>query len=216
MILMNYLYEGFGNWEAVASFVIRGALSENKSTYIKPPKHMYQKLLVLVWSWMMVVLISAYQGNLLAIITKPKMSIPFTSANGMVQQTQMKWSLGSYDTFFSSYAKSHPPGTTVRQMHDRAIRCSEDCAKKVNPRYNAHINDITQSMKTIANDFTETGTCNYYLTQDRILATDSVLALPVSVIFNLSYVWNEELQYVLFQKRSPILDDINSFIHMAK
>ena len=75
---MNYLYSGSTNWEAAISSVIRGALSERKNKL--PPKNLYQKILVLVWSSMMMVLISAYKGNLLAKITQPTMNTPFTNA----------------------------------------------------------------------------------------------------------------------------------------
>ena len=34
------------------------------------------------------------------------------------------------------------------------------------------------------NDFSTTGTCSYYLTQDKIMATDSALAFPVRQKFS--------------------------------
>ena len=84
LISMNYVYTGSTNWEAEASFIIRGALSEHKNTFVKPPKHLYQRFLILVWTLMMVVLISAYEGNLLALITRPTLNTPFTNAEDMV------------------------------------------------------------------------------------------------------------------------------------
>ena len=50
MISMNYVYGGSTNWETDASFIIRCALSEHMSTYFVPPKHLYKRFLVLVWS----------------------------------------------------------------------------------------------------------------------------------------------------------------------
>ena len=112
---MNYIYCGDTNWELVTSFIVRGALSEHKGTYIKPPKQLYQKGLFLLWSWMMLVLISAYKGNLLAIITKPSMKMPFMNVEDMVEQTQMKWGFNS-GVLFRRYAMSKPPGTTLLQL----------------------------------------------------------------------------------------------------
>ena len=181
MSLMNYLYSGKTNWERVSSIIIRGALSEHKNTYIKPPKHLYQKLLVLVWSYMMVVLISAYQGNLLAIITKPTMNTQFTDVNGMVEQTQIKWAIWDGDSLFTSYARSKPPGSPMRRIIDQAIKCPDfNCNVERKSRDIAHVSDVTTHMSIMGKDFSATGTCNYYLTQDKILATDSALAFPVS------------------------------------
>ena len=188
---MNYLYSGSTNWKAAFSSVIRGALSERKSTNVKPPKHMYEKILVLVWSWMMLVLISAYKGNLLAMITKPAMNTPFTNIEGMVEQTQMKWGFdGGGGGLFSLYAKSHAPGTTLRRIYDQGITSinSPYCHSIVNKsKNNAAICDISGATHVIANDFSKTGTCNYYLTEDKILATDNALAFPVSKLLHIQY-----------------------------
>ena len=199
--LMNYLYSGSTNWEGAASSVIRGALSERKS--ILPPKHLYQKLLVLVWSWMMLVLISAYKGNLLAIITKPTMNTPFTIAEGMVEQTEIKWGFEN-GGLFSAYAKSMSPGTTLRKIYDHAITSSAssyNCWSIVKNSGNfAVICDISDASSLMANDFSKTGSCNYYLTKDRILATDSALAFPVSKVNQI--LWGNAICSVCFRNKA--------------
>ena len=181
LILLNYLYSGSTHWEAAASSVIRGALSERKSTNVKPPKHMYQKLMTLMWGWMMVVLISAYKGNLLAMITKPTINTPFTNADGMVEQTQIKWEFTQ--GLFPSYAQTKSPGTTLRKIYDQAITSSTSsyCQSIVKKSGNiAAICDIASATSVVANDFSKTGACNYYFSQDKILSSDSALAFPVS------------------------------------
>ena len=102
---MNYIYSRSTNWEEVVGIIIRGALTEDKATYIKPPKYLYQKILVFIWSLMMLVLISTYQDNLIALITKPSINIPFTSTDGMIEQNKMKWGLID-GGLLSGYAKS--------------------------------------------------------------------------------------------------------------
>ena len=186
IIFMNYLYSGSTKWEAAFSSVIRSVLSERKSTTVKPPKQMHQKLLVLVWSWMMVVLISAYKGNLLAMITKPAMNTPFADAKGMVEQDQMKWGWDfGDDGLFAFFAKSQPLGTTLRKIYDEGILTSLNslyCHSIVEKsRCIAAICDISGAIYVTANDFSKTGACNYYLTEDRIFAIDQVLAFPVSI-----------------------------------
>ena len=181
MSFMNYFHSGFFCWESVASLIIRGVLSERRSR--SPPKHLYQKILVLIWSWTMLVLISAYKGNLLAIITKPSMNMPFMNVEDMVEQTQMKWGYNS-GVLFRRYAMSKPPGTTLRKIYDQATTVSthpycHSVLKKLGDK--AAVCDISGAMTVMANDFTKTGTCNYYLTKDKILAIDSALAFPVSI-----------------------------------
>ena len=176
IIIMNYIYSKSTNWEEVVSIVIRGALSEDKATYIKPPNYLYQKLLVLIWSWMMLVLISAYQDNLIALITKPSINIPFTNKEGMIKQNQIKWGLAD-GGLFTDYAKSKDQETTLRTMYDKNIKnhgVSQINLKEL--ENNALICDISEALSIMAKDFSKTGTCNYYLTQDQILATDSALA----------------------------------------
>ena len=179
IIIMNYIYSKSTNWEEVVSIVIRGALSEDKATYIKPPNYLYQKLLVLIWSWMMLVLISAYQDNLIALITKPSINIPFTNKEGMIKQNQIKWGLAD-GGLFTDYAKSKDQETTLRTMYDKNIKnhgVSQINLKEL--ENNALICDISEALSIMAKDFSKTGTCNYYLTQDQILATDSALAFQV-------------------------------------
>ena len=180
MISMNYVYGGSTNWETDASFIIRGALSEYKSTYFVPPKHHYKKCLILLWSWMMLVLISAYQGNLLALITRPTLNTPFKNAEGMVDNSQVEWGMAD-PGMIQAFLKNSPEGTTFRKIHDKAIKSFSVCSESYDTAAElAMVMDISCARRLIARDFTRTGICNYYLTQDRILALDSVLAFPVS------------------------------------
>ena len=179
IVFMNYFYSGNTNWEAAASSVIRSALSERKSTNFEPPKYLHQKLLIIMWSWMMLILISGYKANLLAMITRPTLDIPFTNAHDMVKQTQIKWALAE-GGLFSGYAKSLDHGSTVRKIYDQAIT-KYDINQIVMEDFgnNALICDISQCEKIIANYFSKTGACNYFMTEDKILASDSAFAFQV-------------------------------------
>ena len=179
-MVLNYIYIGSTNWEGSASSVIRSAFSERKSTTFKSPRHSYQKLLLIMWSWMMVVLTSAYKGNLLAMITRPTMKTPFSDAAGMEEQTQIKWAMWEEDALLNSYAKTKPPGTLFKRIIDQAIKCFDSyCNDEKQFGDVALVSDITSLMYIMENDFSTTGTCSYYLTQDKIMATDSALAFPV-------------------------------------
>ena len=179
MISMNYLYSRSANWENTITFVIRVIFSENKGNL--PPKHVYQQLLVQVWSLMTFVLILGYLCNLRALLTKPLMKIPFTDSEGMVQQTEMKWGFIQGGQF-SDYAQSEDAGPTLRKIYDQAMsdktafNKSFSCHKIVDGGY-AAICDISVAKKIITEVFGKDGTCNYYLTYDRMLASDNVLAI---------------------------------------
>ena len=187
MISMNYLYGISTSWENTINFVIRTVFQEDTDNL--PPKHLYQQLLVQVWSWMTFVLILGYLCNLRALLTKPIMNIPFTDSEGMVQQTEMKWGF-IHRGQFSDYAQSEDAGPTLRKIYDQAIadktafNKSFSCHKIVNEGY-AAICDISVAKKVITNEFGKDGTCNYYLTNDRMLASDNVLAIQVSKVLYL-------------------------------
>ena len=188
MLFLNYIYCGTPNWEATFSPIIRSALSERRAT--SPPKHLYQKLLVLVWSLMMLVLICAYRGDLTAIITKPLMQKPFTNANGMVRQTQMKWGIAAMNDLFISFMKNTTKGKTIRRIYDKTMifpnndtyedECYRSAYQAKKSGNIAAICEITSAKEFIANDFGKTGTCNYFLTEDNMLPSYLALAFQVS------------------------------------
>ena len=134
-----------------------------------------------MWGWMMVVLISSYKGNLLAMITKPTFHTPFTNVDEMVEQTQIKWEFTQ--GIFSSYAETMSSGTTLRKIYDKAINSSTSsyCQSIIKKSGNiAAICDIASATSVVANVFSKSGTCGYYFTEDKILGSDSALAFPVN------------------------------------
>ena len=131
----------------------------------------------------MVVLISAYKANLLAMITRPSLNAPFMNAEGMVGQTGIKWQLKETG-LLSSYAKELDPERVLRKVYDKgtfipSASYDKQVRKKVLRQGDALVCDITQAMEILADTFSENGTCNYILTEDKILATDSALAFQV-------------------------------------
>ena len=133
-----------------------------------------------MWSWMMVVLISAYKANLLAMITRPSLNTPFTNAEGMVEQTQIQWGFRQ-GNLFSSYAKSLAPGTALRKVYEEKATTYTMFNMKsvILSGDTAFIIDISNALSVMATDFSKSGTCNYFLTEDKILNTDSAFAFQV-------------------------------------
>ena len=127
----------------------------------------------------MLVLISGYKANLLAMITRPTLDIPFTNARDMVEQTQIKWALADAG-LFGGYAKSLDHGSTLRRVYEQVIT-TYDLNHIIMEDFgnNALICDISHCERITAKDFSKTGTCNYFITEDKILASDSALAFQV-------------------------------------
>lgn len=186
MCLTNYLYSGgSADCEASVSFVLRNALSEHIKRL--PDKHLYQKLMIIVWSWMTFILITAYAGNLTAFITTPALNIPFTSAEGMLRQTQIKWA--AWDkSMFARYANGKPPGTTLKMLIENALLLSKDdkwadscyTSKAKEAGNIAAICDVTSAKFVVSSDYSKSGKCNYYLTDDKVLAAGLHLVFQVS------------------------------------
>ena len=104
------------------------------------------------------------------------------NAEGMVGQTDIKWQF--HGGLFSSYAKKLDPERVLRKVYDKgtfipSASYNKQVRKEVLRQGNALICDITQAMEILADTFSETGTCNYILTEDKILASDSALAFQV-------------------------------------
>ena len=183
---MNYLYSGYAKWEESGSFVLRNALHAHSGVKM-PDKNLYQKLLVIVWVWVMIILFSAYGGNLTAFITKPALNIPFTTVEGLVKQTDLKWGVAE-GSILTQYAESRPRGTAMRTMIEQAVTFSwdvdwaDDCFtyKAEKSGEFASLCDITSAYFSLSNEFSKTGTCNYFLTEDKILSFNNVLAFQVS------------------------------------
>ena len=176
IVLTNYVYSGTFQWEAAASSVIRSALSERRGIKKTSPKLFHQIFLVLVWSWMMVILISSYKGNLLAMICshdrnlQPKIHTPI-----------IKWGVWGQDSLFAPYAKSSPR-PTMRMLIDRAALCPDiTCSAEMQQDEEfAVIMEKTFALQTISKDFTKTGICNYYKAVGEIIfRTDQNFAFQV-------------------------------------
>ena len=198
MCLMNYLFSGYANWEESGGFVLRNVFRAQYANM--PDKTLYQKLLVIVWAWIMMVLISAYAGELTAFIAKPALNIPFTTVEGLVKQTQVKWGvLGGSP--LTQYAESQPRGTVMRTMIDHAITFSydeewaDDCFTSSAEKSGdiASLCDTTGAIFALSNKFSKTGTCDYFLTEDKILAFNNVLAFQVRTEYRRTIIYTKKV-----------------------
>ena len=109
MTMANYIYFGQMKWERFASFVLRACVMETRGISL-PVNKLYQKILVLFWCLPLFVLITAYRGNMTALITKPTLHRPIENVNELVNQDEIGWTMVKGSSMIHS-SKRAPSGT---------------------------------------------------------------------------------------------------------
>ena len=198
MGLANYFYLGSGDWNTLSGFIIRNALSEQNS---KLPDHasarVYQKILIITLLWCALVLVQAYSGNLTAMLAKPKLEAPIRNLEELLNQDEISWAIED-KTSESRFMRTAAPGSLMNLLYKRATfvprlnyteRLKYGChaAKMMG---NGRVGSICGSRGIsvmIANDFSRTGKCNFYIIEDRLMSQSNSMAFQVRYICNASY-----------------------------
>ena len=186
MGLTDYFYTGYADLYNLFGFVIRNVLSEN----FRIPHHTkaYQKILIIIWSWSMLVLVQSYSGNLTAMLAKSKLEAPIKTLEELLRQTEISWVMekGSAE-YYLSLSK---PGSVLRRLYERATimpRLSYK-DKMMNGCFTAAIKQEGTSgsicgtiniLTLMMNDYSKTGKCNYYMTEEKFIKTGAAIAFQV-------------------------------------
>lgn len=190
MSLADYLFNGYADWGAVTDdfdFVIRNALSEQN--YAPRDKQVYQKILIVIWSWSMLVLVQSYAGNLTAMLTRPKLQERIKTLDDLLSQDEVSWIIPD-DTI--PYAmKMSKNGSALKRLHDGGIIIPPNAAWDCFPleiykdgTYGSICN--MGSIQTLMNfDYASTGKCNYYTIEDKFLSSGGSMAFQVGIICNI-------------------------------
>ena len=182
MGLIDYLYYGFADWEQLCGFILRNALTETNSGLPKNTK-IFQRILITTWLWSALVLVQAYAGNLTAMLAKPMLQSPIRTLEDLLGQNEIPWVIekGTVVDHFTSTAE---PGTVMKKLSDRATfmppltpleRMTYGCysSKLMHGTRFASLCDTGSLVNMIAQDFSETGKCNFYLLKDKLLSSKS-------------------------------------------
>ena len=113
MVMANWFHLRQMKWEMFASFVIRTTVMESRCDWAGkrlPTTRINQKLLILFWSLPLFVLVTAYTGNMTALITNPSLQQPIKDVKELVNQNQMPWLIQDGASVIA-YLKSKPTGT---------------------------------------------------------------------------------------------------------
>ena len=190
MGLIDYFYYGSADWGQLCGFILRNALSEQNSGLPKNTK-IFQKILIITWLWSVLVLVQAYAGNLTAMLAKPSLQNPIRTLEELLGQNKISWVIekGTVVDYFTSTAA---PGTVMNKLSERATimspltpqeRMMYGCytSKLIEGRRFASLCDKGSLRTLLAQDFSETGTCNFYLLKDKLLTSkSSLLAVQVA------------------------------------
>ena len=199
MGLTDYFYHGVIAWDDVGGLLIRNVLSEQNFRPQDRAKA-YQKMLDFFWIWSMLVLVQAYSGNLTAMLAKPKLQQPIKTLAELTNQTQISWVIekGLPAEF---YLKTWANGTILKELYNRAslmpplgpeellkYGCYAAKLKDEGHFKMGSISDIGRILPMYNKDFTETGKCNFYLLEEKILESIFSMAFQVRNKFVLSKI----------------------------
>ena len=180
MGLTDVLYYGSADWGQLCGFILRNALSEQNSRMPNNSK-IFQKILIITWLWSVLVLVQAYAGSLTAMLAKPILPNPIRTLEELLGQNEMSWVIekGTIAEYFTATAA---PGSVMKQLSERATimspltpqeRMMYGCftSEIMHSRRYATICDKGSLWSLLAQDFTETGMCNFYLLNDKFLSS---------------------------------------------
>ena len=191
-VLTDYIYFHNIGWYTWFEFAIRNALSESNQSYKRLNRHLpnkkqylYQKVLIVVWTWSCFILVKSYAGNLTAMIARPKLDMTFTKADDFLYQNEIALTIedgiGAID-----YMSQSPPGSTMRRLIEKTERSDPskefvDCFTKHNEQSGRHaaICDIVSIKSRLSNDFSTNGHCNWYVIEQQLLDASSVMVFQV-------------------------------------
>ena len=190
--LADYIYFHDLRWLNWFEFVIRNVVSESNQSYKRlfrtqnnKEQPLYQKVLILSWTWFCLILVKSYSGNLTAMIARPKLDMKFTKAEDFLHQHEVALTIedgiGAIE-----YMSRSPPGSTMRRLIEKTQRVDElkgfmDCFSKTHQESGRHaaICDLVSIKRRLSNDFTANGHCSWYLMEQTLFASSSVMAFQV-------------------------------------
>ena len=188
MVSSNYIFYGCANLDALSGFVIRNALSEQNC---KIPSHtkVFQKIMIMIWIWCMLILVESYSGNLKAMLAKPKLEDPIRTIEDLLSQKEMSWAIEEYSTLYY-YLNKSAPGSLMNKLYERAIIMPKTAHWTKMPKGGtAYICPVMFFLTSASKDYTKTGKCNYYITEGKLLNTGRAMGFQVehrSIVVNFS------------------------------
>ena len=185
MAMTDFVFYGSGNWEVNAGFVISG-ICNAVGCFKIPDKNTYQTIFVLTWTSATFFFLKAYEGNLKAILSLPKVDRTIKTTTDLVNQDEIPWAIQEDDNFHI-WSSNLPDGDPMKIISDKAAKLRLDAewygacyttATKKDNKYAAvclglDVNDL------LSRDFSDVGKCNYYYTTETFLMAPIVFLYTV-------------------------------------
>ena len=183
--MLNFLTSGHANWSHLVEFVLRNILVDHAVKM--PDKTKHQKVLILGWLWFTFIIISAYAGNLIALITRPKLVMPIQEPADLLIQDKISWVMED-GIAKAEYMRGSPSGSTWRRIYDKIeFLDSEEfysgCFTKSTQFSGRHasICDITSIRDLLHESFSKSGQCNWYLSENTFAEAPLVMIFQVDI-----------------------------------
>ena len=122
-----------------------------------------------------------FAAALTAMITKPTLDMPIKNVEKLLNQNEISWVIED-GTAIIEFLKASPPNSRFRRLVEEAKLLSSSemsgCYIKETETKSgqfASICDINSIMTLLSQDYSETGTCNYYLTEEKFQMTSNAM-----------------------------------------
>ena len=170
MTLADYIYSGNVNWKSLIGFV--GRITLHSDVINVDNRRLYQKLFIIIWMYAFLILGYAYAGTLTAILAIPSFKKPIINVEELVNQEEFSWII-VYGSSMIEYLKNAPLGSNMRRLYEGATIDFDDCySAREKPFWKTGrvaAPCIATSIRELMHyDFTKTGRCNYYATEDEM------------------------------------------------
>ena len=177
-------------WGRIAGFVLRVAMVDGRFSFkvVNSKGNTYQKALAVIWIWVFFILVHAYDGNLIAMITKPKVEKSVGNIDDLIDQNDIDVVIDSQLTGMKEYLESSPTGTTMSKLHDvtEFIQTEMDewfsacyTAKLLHAGTYASVCDSMSVQDLKSRNFSNIGTCNFYTIDETFFMSPAIMAFQV-------------------------------------
>ena len=191
-------YRAKVGWGTLIGFILRVAMVDDGRCPLKifnVSRNHSIKLLAVVWIWACFILIQAFSGNLIAILTRPTLEKPINSVEDLLTQNDLKWNMNHEEHGLEIY-EYLKTSESLRPLYDRAGKppkgewvghyCWHNREEMDSGSF-ISICDHYGILNDKAMDFSETGKCNFYTIEETFFMTPAVMAVQVGQYIMESY-----------------------------
>ncbi|XP_071549697.1 glutamate receptor ionotropic, kainate glr-3-like [Panulirus ornatus] len=129
------------------------------------------RLIVTTWLLASLVFMTSYSGILTAMLTLPRVTITVDSLGDLVSQSDLAWRIeaGAAMLTYLQESKDEVRQKAYREMGPTIVACLSERHAIADGKF-AAICDETTMMKAMAVDFSTSGQCHLYMTQEKVMS----------------------------------------------